>query len=132
MEKFDLAPAEWNIMECLWERAPQTGRELTEQLEASMGWSWLSSSKVSRTLTLLRRMVGKGVVTCDTEGTKNTFSPAVRREDAALAETETFLDRVYQGSLSMMVSAMTRRQAISKEEIDELYELLRQMEEGTK
>lgn len=32
MEKFDLAPAEWNIMECLWERAPQTGRELTEQL----------------------------------------------------------------------------------------------------
>ena len=39
MEKFDLAPAEWNIMECLWERAPQTGRELTEQLEASMGWS---------------------------------------------------------------------------------------------
>ena len=101
MEKFDLAPAEWNIMECLWERAPQTGRELTEQLEASMGWSR------STTLTLLRRMVGKGVVTC-------------------------FLDRVYQGSLSMMVSAMTRRQAISKEEIDELYELLRQMEEGTK
>ena len=101
-------------------------RELTEQLESSMGWSR------STTLTLLRRMVGKGVVTCDTEGTKNTFSPAVRREDAALAETETFLDRVYQGSLSMMVSAMTRRQAISKEEIDELYELLRQMEEGTK
>ena len=32
----------------------------------------------------------------------------------------------------MMVSAMTRRQAIYKEEIDELYELLRQMEEGTK
>ena len=91
MEKFDLAPAEWNIMECLWERAPQTGRELTEQLEASMGWSR------STTLPLL-----------------------------------TFLDRVYQGSLSMKVSAMTRRQAISKEEIDELYELLRQMEEGTK
>ena len=34
--------------------------------------------------------------------------------------------------MDLMVSAMTRRQAISKEEIDELYELLRQMEEGTK
>ena len=84
MEKFDLAPAEWNIMECLWERAPQTGRELTEQLEAGMGWSR------STTLTLLRRMVGKGVVTCDTEGTKNTFSPCLlytsysrRRMDSA-------------------------------------------------
>ena len=126
MEKFNLAPAEWNVMECLWERAPQTGRELSEQLEKSVGWSR------STTLTLLRRMVGKGVVKCDTEGAKNTFSPAVRREDAAEQETETFLDRVYQGSLSLMVSAMTQKKSISKEEIDELYELLRQMEEGTK
>lgn len=126
MERFDLAPAEWNIMECLWERAPQTGRELTEAMEQRIGWSR------STTLTLLRRMVAKGAVACDTEGTKNTFSPAVRREDAALAETETFLNRVYQGSLSMMVSAMTHRQAVSKEELDELYELLRQMEEGAK
>ena len=84
MEKFDLAPAEWNIMECLWERAPQTGRELTEQLEASMGWSR------STTLTLLRRMVGKGVVTCDTEGTKNTFSPAVGPRAAAGGATHHF------------------------------------------
>ena len=126
MERFDLAPAEWNIMESLWEQAPQTGRELTEQMEKSVGWSR------STTLTLLRRMVAKGAVTCDTEGVKNSFSPAVRREDAALAETETILDRVYQGSLSMMVSAMTQKKAISKEEIDELYELLRQMEEGAK
>ncbi len=126
MEQFDLAPAEWNIMECLWERAPQTGRELTERLEKSVGWSR------STTLTLLRRMVAKGVVSCDTEGVKNTYSPAVRREDAALAETETFLDRVYQGSLSMMVSAMTQKKAVSKEELDELYALLRQMEEGDK
>lgn len=126
MEQFDLAPAEWNIMECLWERAPQTGRELTERLKKSVGWSR------STTLTLLRRMVAKGAVNCDTEGVKNTYSPAVRREDAALAETETFLDRVYQGSLSMMVSAMTQKKAVSKEELDELYALLRQMEEGDK
>ena len=126
MEQFDLAPAEWNIMECLWERAPQTGRELTERLEKSVGWSR------STTLTLLRRMVAKGAVNCDTEGVKNTYSPAVRREDAALAETETFLDRVYQGSLSMMVSAMTQKKAVTKEELDELYALLRQMEEGDK
>ena len=126
MNRFDLAPAEWNIMECLWERAPQTGRELTERLEESVGWSR------STTLTLLRRMVAKGAVNCDTEGVKNTYSPAMRREDAALAETETFLDRVYQGSLSMMVSAMTQKKAVSKEELDELYALLRQMEEGDK
>lgn len=126
MERIDLTSAEWQVMECLWERSPQTGREVTEQMETRMGWSR------STTLTLLRRMVAKGDVVCDSEAAKNTFSPAVRREDAALQETETFLERVYQGSLSMMVSAMTRRQAVSQEEIDELYELLREMEEGAK
>lgn len=124
MQHMDLTPAEWRVMECLWERAPRTGREVTERMAAVMGWSR------STTLTLLKRLTDKGLVLCDSEGAKHTFSPAVRREDAALAETETFLGRVYQGSLSMMVSAMTQQQAVPREELDELYELLRQLEEG--
>lgn len=123
MEQINLTPAEWNIMESLWTKAPQTGRELAESMAETMGWSR------STTLTLLKRLMDKKIVRCSTGGTKNTFSPAVQREDAALQETETFLDRVYQGSLSMMVSALTRRQALPQEEIDELYELLKQMEE---
>lgn len=111
-------------MESLWASAPQTGRELTGKMETRMGWSR------STTLTLLRRLVEKGVVICDSQGTKKTFSPAVRREDAAQQETQSFLDRVYQGSLSMLVSNMTQKKAVSKEELDELYALLRELEEG--
>ena len=124
MEPINLTSAEWHIMECLWEAAPQTGRELAEKMEARMGWSR------STTLTLLRRLVDKGIVLCDSEGTKNAFSPVVRREDAARQETQDLLDRVYQGSLSMLVSTMTQKKAVSKEELDELYALLRELEEG--
>ena len=123
MEKFDLAPAEWNIMECLWERAPQTGRELTEQLEASMGWSR------STTLTLLRRLTEKGAVRCDAQGKTNVFLPAVARADAAAQQTRDLLGRVYHGSLSLLVSAMAQQQALTQAEIDELYALLHDMEE---
>ena len=123
MEPINLTAAEWNIMESLWEAAPQTGRELTEKMEARMGWSR------STTLTLLRRLVDKNIVLCDSEGAKNTFSPAVGREDAARQETQSFLDRVYQGSLSMLVSTMTQKKAVSRKELDELYALLRQVEE---
>ena len=124
MEPINLTAAEWNIMECLWTSAPQTGRELTEKMEQQMGWSR------STTLTLLRRLVDKGIAVCNTEGTKNTFSPAICREEAAQQETQTFLDRVYQGSLSMLVSTMTQKKAVSRKELDELYALLRQIEEG--
>ena len=61
----------------------------------------------------------------------NVWLPIIslRREDAALGETKDFLDRVYQGSLSLMVSALTKKQALSREELDELYELLKGLEE---
>ena len=37
MEPINLTSAEWHIMECLWEAAPQTGRKLSEKMEVRMG-----------------------------------------------------------------------------------------------
>lgn len=119
-----LTPTEWNLMECLWEDSPRTGRQAIEYLEQSMGWSR------STTLTLLRRMTEKGLIHCfEVDGMK-VYEPLIRREDAAQQETGSFLNRVYKGSVSMMVSAITKKQQLSREEIDELYTILRQAEEG--
>lgn len=121
-QTIDLSPAEWRIMEYLWEKSPLTGRELTEQLGHEVGWSR------STTLTLLRRMESKGMVCADSSGTVKQYFPAVQRMDAAMQETENFLHRVYQGSLSLMVSAMTKKKALPQKEIDELYAMLQKLE----
>ena len=117
-----LTEAEWKVMEELWDSGGATGRELTERLEKKMGWNR------STTLTLLRRMEGKKALEVRQEGAVRTFVPLLRREDAALQETESFLSRVYHGSLSLMVSTLSRRQALSRKEIDELYALLKEAE----
>lgn len=126
MEKkhIDLTEAEWSVMECLWERSPRTGREIVQQLEEEVGWSR------STTLTLLSRLEAKGAVFSDSGSGKKTFSAALRREDAAMHETEDFLSRVYKGSLSLMVSAMTQKKALSKEEVRELYAMLKELDGG--
>ena len=121
-EAIALSEAEWKVMEELWKEAPATGRELTERLEQRCGWNR------STTLTLLRRMEAKGAVEASQNGAVKTFSPLLRREEAALRETESFLSRVYHGSLSMMVSTLSRKQALSQKEIDELYALLKEAE----
>ena len=90
--------------------------------DGKLGWSR------STTLTLLRRLEGKGTVASDAETGLKTFRPLVGREEAVLQETEDFLDRVYQGSLSLMVSALTKQQALPQEEIDALYAMLQEME----
>ena len=76
----NLTEAEWSVMECLWEDSPRTGREVTNYLEEKEGWSR------STTLTLLSRLEAKGAVSSDSEGSKKTFSPILRRDDAALHE----------------------------------------------
>lgn len=119
-----LTQAEWSVMECLWEAGPLTGREVTQRMETRCGWSR------STTLTLLGRLERKKALErVPAEKGPQVFSPLLRREDAALGETKDFLSRVYQGSLSLMVSALTRKQALSREELDELYELLKGLEE---
>lgn len=125
-KRISLTQAEWSVMECLWGAGPLTGREVVQHMEQDCGWSR------STTLTLLSRLENKGALeSVPAEKGPKVFSPLLKREDAALGETKDFLDRVYQGSLSLMVSALTKKQALSRDELDELYALLKGLEENS-
>ena len=117
-----LTEAEWTVMECLWEKSPRTGRETVAWLDQKMGWTR------STVLTMLRRLEAKGAVAGDTEGELKTFRPLIAREDVAVRETENLLERAYKGSLSLLVSSLTRKQSLPQNEIDELYAILREIE----
>ena len=114
-----LQQSEWYIKEKLWEESPRTIIQLFHALEVDPGWS---KSTVN---TLLGRMVDKGIIYYEEGEKARQYYPAVQREEAALAETESLLKRVYQGSVSMLVSTLVKKDALSDEEIEELYEILR-------
>lgn len=126
MEEISLTNSEWYVLDCLWRRAPQTVMELVAALGERPGWA------KSTTITTLRRMEDKGLVRCTLEGRARRYAPAVEREGAALRETRSFLDKVYRGSVGLMVSAMAQGEALTREEIQELYDILRKAEEGAK
>ena len=52
--------------------------------------------------------------------------------DAARTETESFLGKVYGGSLGLMMSAMVEGRALTQEDIDELTAILEQAGGNTK
>lgn len=118
-----LTEAEWSVMECLWEKSPRTGREAVNCLKEKMGWTR------STTLTLLSRLEDKGAVSGDTEGGLKQFRPLISREEVAAQETENLLERAYKGSLSLLVSSFTKRQKLTKKDVDELYAILDELEE---
>lgn len=126
MDDINLTNSEWYVLDCLWERSPMTVMELVAALGERLGWA------KSTTITTLRRMEDKGLVRCTVEGRGKHYAPAVPRDRAVRGETRSFLDKVYQGSVGLMVSALAEDKALSKQEIDELYEILRKAEEGQK
>lgn len=119
-----LTASEWNVLSCLWERSPQTVMELVAELKARVGWA------KSTTVTTVRRMEEKGLLKWEQAGKAKAYSPAVEREQAVTAETRSFLDRVYQGSVGLMMSAMVKRQELSRDEVAELRSILDRIEEG--
>lgn len=124
MDNINLTNSEWYVLDCLWETSPMTVMELVAALGDRLGWA------KSTTITTLRRMEDKGLVLCTVEGRTKHYAPAVQRDQAVRGETRSFLDKVYRGSVGLMVSALAEDQALSKAEIDELYEILRKAEEG--
>ena len=124
MEPVKLNASEWNVLNCLWKDNPRTVMQLVADLEKSVGWA------KSTTITTLRRMEEKGLLRCEQAGRGKAYVPAVEREQAVIAETHSFLDRVYQGSVGLMMSAMAKRQELSADEVAELRAILDQIEEG--
>lgn len=126
MEPIKLTGSEWNVLDSLWRENPQTVMQLVANLSKTVGWA------KSTTITTLRRMEGKGLVHCETTDKGKSYTPVVAQERAEISETRSFLDRVYRGSIGLMVSAMAQRQELSQEEIAELREILAKAGEGSK
>ena len=119
---FQLTHTEWAVLECLWEQSPMTLMQLVEQLKHTTGWA------KSTTTTMVRRMEEKGYIRSEQNGRGKNFFPNIDRDEAVATETKSFLNRVYHGSIGMMMSAMTQRQELSQEEIDALYAILQEAE----
>lgn len=115
-----LSDGEWKIMNRLWESGGSTITELTACLEKETGWD------KHIIITMLGRMEKKEAVAHRQGGRAKIFYPLVSREEVSMRETRGFLEKVYRGSLGMMVNAMVADQALSEQEIQELYDILEQ------
>ena len=116
--------SEWQGLQGLWAESPLTLMQLVRRLNGETGWA------KSTVTTLLSRMEQKGFIRYRDGGKAREYYPLVTREEVALAETESLLSRVYNGSVGMMVNALVRQNNLSKEEISELYDILERAEKN--
>lgn len=118
--EIQLSPGEWKLMERLWAESPQTITRLTAALQPVAGWG------KHTIITMLNRLEAKGAVRHDEGGPAKQFYPRIPRAEAALQETEQLLQKVYGGSLGLLVNAFVAQKGITEAERAELLRILEQ------
>ncbi len=121
-EKISLSEAEWKVMSKIWVLEPVTIMQLTAALKEETGWD------KSTVITLLKRMETKKAVEYEKEERAKKYYSILKREDAELAETKSFLKRIYHGSIGLMVNSLLAQKAISEDDLQELQNILHQAE----
>ena len=116
--KRELSDAEWVLMKKLWETSPMTVTQLTAAVRDDTGWS------KHTVISLLSRMEAKGAIGHRDGQRAKGYYPVLPKDDALRSETEQFLDRVFDGRVGLMMSAIMDSRALSRADIDELRSIL--------
>ena len=122
--KAELSNGEWTLMKALWASSPMTITQLTAALKPDTGWT------KHTVISMLSRLEAKGAVAYRENGRAKEYYPCLEQGDASRSETKRFLEKVYDGSLGVMVHAMVDSQALSREDILELSAILEKAKEG--
>ncbi|MBK3496999.1 penicillinase repressor BlaI [Viridibacillus sp. YIM B01967] len=110
----NISESEWEIMNVLWDKAPQTANDVILSLQESTDW------KPKTIRTLLDRLVQKDVVGVNKNLRVYTFYPLYIQEECQRAETESFIKRIYGGTLKSMLAQFIQEDTLSNDDINEL------------
>jgi BlaI family penicillinase repressor len=118
MKAPNISEAEWTVMEILWQSSPRTSGEVVKALSDSTGWA------ANTVRTLLTRLVDKGALKIKETSEGRVFLPAVKREMCVKAESEDFLQRVFQGAAKPLLLHFAANAELTADEVKELKRLL--------
>lgn len=114
-----ISEAEIEVMKVLWEKDASTAKEIIAEIEKTNDW------KPKTIQTLLSRLVAKGAVRTEKKDAKSFFySAAVKKEDYQSYANRSFIKKLYDGSLNLMLASFIKDAQLSKADIEELKNIL--------
>ena len=117
MSELRYGTAEARFAELIWVSEPISSGELAKECETVFGW------KKTTTYTVLKRLCDRGLF----RNKSGTVSSLVSREEYAARQGAQVVEEQFGGSLPAFVAAFSSRKRLSKQELDELEALIREM-----
>ncbi len=113
-----LGDLQLKIMKLLWSRDEATVNELHQQLQEGKDLAYTTVA------TMLRKMEARALVKHRVTGRSFVYRAVVREEAVTRRMADHFVDRLFEGSLTDVVSHLLRTRDVSADEMVELERLI--------
>ncbi|MCW8109782.1 BlaI/MecI/CopY family transcriptional regulator [Alteromonas ponticola] len=117
----EISNAELDVMQVIWGAHPATSAEVVARLDNKQ---WHEKT----VKTFLSRLVKKGALTYEKNGRTYLYSPAISEHDYQLKESRSIISRLFKGRVSPLVAGFAKQSDLTKEDIDDLKQIIQDWE----
>jgi len=115
----DVTEAELNVLQVLWQKSPQTIRDVTQALEPARADAYYSTVK-----KLLERLEAKGYVRREPQGIAYIYEPTVDRDELVGRRLQDVAESLCDGSVTPLLTQLAQHQNLSKKQQKLLMKLI--------
>jgi BlaI family penicillinase repressor len=115
--------SELEILQVLWEIGPSTVRAVNDELQKQKEVNYAT------TLKFMQMMAEKGMLIRDESQMKHIYSVAEEEQKTKSHLLDKFVDSMYKGSASKLVLQLLGNKKNSKQELQEIKDILKKLEE---
>ena len=116
-----ISDSEWLVLRCLWKESPLELKSIYLMLREETGWT----SNMVRAMVV--RLLEKGAIGAEKTGHRYRYYAIADENTCVKEETESFLNRVFERSVSKLFAALTDERKLSPQELEELEALIQKM-----
>ena len=118
--------AELEILQILWNNGPCTVRFVNNKLNDNKVVGYTT------TLKMMQIMTEKNLLVRDAQSRSHIYSPTFAQQETQGQLLDSFLQNAFEGSATKLVMQALGKHKASKEEINQIRELLNKLDKGVK
>ncbi len=111
-----VSDSELELMKIIWSEGGRALYATMMERLAAAGNGWQKNTVI----TLLSRLTEKGLLQVRKIGRRNEYAAVISEADYQAAQTQTLLNKLYEGSAKGLVSTLIQQELLSAEDYEEL------------
>lgn len=119
-----LPNSELQVMQYIWSQNEiLSSKEIITKMSKENGW------KQTTTLTILSRLIKKEFLSVHKIGRYSYYEPIIKQDVYVDYETSNFMDTFYQGSIKNLLSSLSDKCKIHKNDLEDIQDWLKNLKE---